>query len=65
MEHLSLPQVATRLGVSRQRVWVWVRNGQLRATLICGRWAVDTEDCHHPADLRRVNSRGLKTISGA
>ena len=59
---LSLPEVASRLGVSRQRVWTWVRADRIRASMICGRWAVRVEDCLYPADLRRKDG-SPETIS--
>lgn len=48
---LSLPDVAARLGVSRQRVWDWVTAGRMPARRILGRWAVRPEDCRRPATL--------------
>jgi len=48
---LSLPAVAAELGVSRQRVWKWVRAGRLPASRIAGRWVVERRNCRRPATL--------------
>ena len=48
---LSLPDVAARLGVSRQRVWQWVTDGRLKARRIAGRWVVEAGHCRRPATL--------------
>ena len=48
---LSLPDVAARLGVSRQRVWEWVRAGRIPARRVLGRWAVEPRNCRKPAHL--------------
>lgn len=45
---LTIPQVAQRLSVSRQRVGQWVRQGRIRATLVGGVWIVAERDCKRP-----------------
>lgn len=48
---LSTGQVAERLGVSRNTVSLWIRQGRLRAILVGGKYVVDTsnlEDFERP-----------------
>ncbi len=45
---LSIPEAATRLGVSRVRVWQWVNDARLPAVRLGKYWFID------PADLSLV-----------
>ncbi len=45
---LSIPEAATRLGVSRVRVWHWVNDARLPAVRLGKYWFID------PADLSSV-----------
>jgi len=51
MDLLSLQDVADRLGVSRQLVWQWRKDGRIKARWIAGRWLVEAKHCRRPPVL--------------
>jgi excisionase family DNA binding protein len=55
---LSIAGLATRLGVSRQRVYALIRNGRVKATQMSGGWVIAPEEASRIADAAvRINIR--------
>ena len=47
-QELTIPQVAKRLGVSRQLIHRWVSQGRIVARRIGRMWVIDEKNCVHP-----------------
>ena len=50
---LTLGQVADRLHVSRQRVWVWVIEKRIKASRVGSYWYVEPKNCVRPPQRMR------------
>lgn len=55
---LSVSSAAKRLGVSRQRVWVMARRGQLDSRMLYGRMLISTESVERRISKRERRFRG-------
>lgn len=47
MKLLTVAQAAKRLGISRQRVLVLIRDRRITATRVGRAWLVDAKDCRY------------------
>ena len=60
---LSIPQVAQRLGLSRQRVHLLVRQKRIRARQAGKSWLIRPQDAEIFAQVERKGGRPKKSIA--